>query len=178
MNSVSVEYSQKLTAIQKSLYAFILSMIPNKSEAEDILQETNLILCQKAGEYDPNKHFQGWAFKIARFQMMKHLTNSKRNKIQFSTDLLEEVASEEFDSRKIQAAQKALSIFYGLLPKSMQSIAKMRFKEELSLKIISKSVNRPLGAISSTLFRIRQKLVDCVEDKILSVESEIDFKKN
>ena len=60
----------------------------------------------------------------------------------------------------------------------MQSIAKMRFKEELSLKIISKSVNRPLGAISSTLFRIRQKLVDCVEDKILSVESEIDFKKN
>ena len=58
MNSVSVEYSQKLTAIQKSLYAFILSMIPNKSEAEDILQETNLILCQKAGEYDPSKHFR------------------------------------------------------------------------------------------------------------------------
>ena len=65
MNSVSVEYSQKLTAIQKSLYAFILSMIPNKSEAEDILQETNLILCQKALEYDPSKHFQGWAFKIS-----------------------------------------------------------------------------------------------------------------
>ena len=78
---------------------------PNKSEAEDILQETNLILCQKAGEYDPSKHFQGWAFKIARFQMMKYMTNSKRNKIQFSTELLEEVASknlilEKYNARK------------------------------------------------------------------------------
>ena len=111
-------------------------MIPNKSEAEDILQETNLILCQKAGEYDPNKHL-GWAFKIARFQMMKHLTNSKRNKIQFSTDLFEEVASEELTLGKYKLLE-SLSICYGL-PKSMQSIAKMRFKEEPSLKIISKS---------------------------------------
>ena len=84
MTTVSIEYSQKMTSIQKSLYAFILSLIPNRVEAEDILQETNLILCQKAEEYDPNGHFQGWAFKIARFQVMKHQTNRKRSKIHFS----------------------------------------------------------------------------------------------
>ena len=74
MNSVSIEYSQLLTSIQKSLYAFILSLLPNRSEAEDVLQETNLILCQKASEYDEDGHFQGWAFKIARYQVMKHMT--------------------------------------------------------------------------------------------------------
>ena len=178
MQTVSLEYSQKLTSIQKSLYGFILSMVPNRSEAEDILQETNLILCQKANEYDPEGHFQGWAFKIARFQVLKHMTNVKRSKLQFSTEFIEEVASEEFDSRKILATQKALAICYELLPESMKVIANLRFKQYQSIKFISKSVNRPLGAISSTLYRVRQKLVDCVQDKILTIESEMDFKKN
>ena len=78
----------------------------------------------------------------------------------------------------MQATQKALAICYELLPKSMQLIANLRFKQDESLKFISKSVNRPLGAISSTLYRVRQKLVDCVQDKVLSVEANMDFNKN
>jgi hypothetical protein len=35
-----------------------------------------------------------------------------------------------------------------------------------------------MGAISSTLYRIRQKLLDCVGEKLVLVEAEIDFKKS
>ena len=176
MSTVSIEYSQKLTSIQKSLYAFILSLFPNRTEAEDILQETNLILCKKASEYDPDGHFQAWAFKIARFQVMKHLTKQKRSKIHFSTEIIEEVAAEEFDSQRVAVVQKALGICYELLPENMKVIANLRFKQDFSLKIISEKVNRPMGAISSTLYRIRQKLSDCVKGKLHEVESEMDFR--
>ena len=60
----------------------------------------------------------------------------------------------------------------------MRFIAKLRFKKEKSIKDISKEVNRPMGAISSTLYRIRQKLLDCVSEKLVLVESEADFKKS
>ena len=123
MQSVSLEYSQKLTSIQKSLYGFILSMVPNRSEAEDILQETNLILCQKANEYDPGGHFQGWAFKIARFQVLKHMTNVKRSKLQFSTEFIEEVASEEFDV----LSTWELVLFLGLLAISSSLLSRLGF---------------------------------------------------
>ena len=176
MSTVSIEYSQKLTSIQKSLYAFILSLFPNRTEAEDILQETNLILCKKASEYDPDGHFQAWAFKIARFQVMKHLTKQKRSKIHVSTEIIEEVAAEEFDSQRVAVVQKALAICYELLPENMKVIANLRFKQDFSLKIISDQVNRPMGAISSTLYRIRQKLSDCVKGKLHEVESEMDFR--
>ena len=176
MSTVSIEYSQKLTSIQKSLYAFILSLFPNRTEAEDILQETNLILCKKASEYDPDGHFQAWAFKIARFQVMKYLTKQKRSKIHFSTEIIEEVAAEEFDSQRVAVVQKALAICYELLPENMKVIANLRFKQDFSLKIISDQVNRPMGAISSTLYRIRQKLNDCVKGKLHEVESEMDFR--
>ena len=176
--TVSFEFTHKITSIQKSLYGFILSLVPNRSEAEDILQETNLILCQKSEEYDPNGHFQGWAFKIARFQVMKHQTNRKRSKIYFSTEIIEDVAAEEFDKKKVLVVQKALSICYEELPQKMQIIAKLRFKKDKSLKYISAKVNRPMGAISSTLYRIRQKLLECVNEKVVIVESEMDFKKS
>jgi hypothetical protein len=35
-----------------------------------------------------------------------------------------------------------------------------------------------MGAISSTLYRIRQKLNDCVKEKVTIVESEMDFRKS
>ena len=51
-DSVSVEFSQQLTQIQRKLYSYILSLVPNRVEAEDILQESNFVLCRKAKEYD------------------------------------------------------------------------------------------------------------------------------
>ena len=56
-DSVSFEFSQKLVGVQKNLYSFILSLLANRSDAEDVLQETNLILCQKSKEYNLREIF-------------------------------------------------------------------------------------------------------------------------
>ena len=174
-NSVSFEFSQKLVGIQKNLYAFILGLLPNRSDAEDVLQETNLILCQKSKEYDPEGNFRSWAFNIARFQVLGHLTKKKRSKIYFSNELVETLASEEFDGRTHQLTQRALQICYELLPDHMREISRLRFKEDLSMKEISKRIQRPIGAISGTLFRIRQNLVQCVRIKLPQLEAESEL---
>ena len=174
-NSVSFEFSQKLVGVQRNLYSFILCLLPNRSDAEDVLQETNLILCQKSKEYDPEGNFRSWAFNIARYQVLAHLTKRKRSKIYFSNELVETLASEEFDARKHQLSQRALQICYDLLPAHMREISRMRFKEDLSMKDISKAMSRPIGAISGTLFRIRQNLIQCVRLKIPLLEAENDL---
>ena len=69
-DTVSVEFSQQLTQIQRKLYSYILSLVPNRTEAQDILQESNFVLCRKAEEYDKDRNFQAWAFRIARYQVM------------------------------------------------------------------------------------------------------------
>ena len=60
----------------------------------------------------------------------------------------------------------ALNKCYEELPISMKSIAKMRFKQNKSMKDISKETGRSLGAVSSTLSRIRSKLLTCTRSKI------------
>ena len=171
---IPFEYSRKLASIQRSLYAYILSILPHRADAEDILQETNLILCKKAKEYDPDGHFQGWAFRIARYQVMAHMTKSRRSKIHFSNELVDAMSEEDFDHQSVQLTQRALQLCYDLLPDHMKEIARLRFKEENNLKQISKAVGRPLGSISATLHRIRQKLMSCVQQKLPVLESEMD----
>ncbi len=172
---VPFDFSRKLTALQRSLYAYILTLLPNRADAEDVLQETNLILCRKANEYDPEGHFQGWAFQIARYQVMSQITKNKRNRLNFSTEIIETLAAEEFDSKSMALSQKALQLCYDLLPEHMKKIARLRFREESNLKDISAKVGRPLGSVSATLHRIRINLTDCVRKKLPLVEAESEL---
>ena len=172
---VPFDFSRKLTALQRSLYAYILTLLPNRTDAEDVLQETNLILCRKANEYDPEGHFQGWAFQIARYQVMAHITKSKRNRLQFSTDIIETLAAEQIDTKKLALSQKALQLCYDLLPEHMKQIVRLRFREESHLKDIALKVGRPIGSVSATLHRIRINLTNCVRKKLPLVEAENDL---
>ena len=98
------EFVELMSSFQGRLYGLILSLVANPDATNDILQETNLILCRKANEYDSKGHFQGWAFNIARYQVMGHISKFKRSKLFFSPDLIENLAEEALDLKDLDLA--------------------------------------------------------------------------
>ncbi|MCU0982757.1 MAG: hypothetical protein MUF25_26650 [Pirellulaceae bacterium] len=54
----SAEFLGCVSRAQRSLYAFILTLVRQPADAEDVLQETNLVLWQKAAEFDATRDFQ------------------------------------------------------------------------------------------------------------------------
>lgn len=79
-------YSAKIELIRPVLLKYIRSRITNFHQAEDIAQDVLLILAQKKNEFDPNKSFYSWAFRICNFQIRAFLTKSKRNKVFYGED--------------------------------------------------------------------------------------------
>lgn len=73
-------FENSVIKLYPSIFSFVRSRIYDKSSAEDVTHEVFLILCSKQHDYDPNKSFKAWCFSIARFQILKFITNSKRNK--------------------------------------------------------------------------------------------------
>lgn len=73
-------FENAVIELYPSIFSFIRSRIYDKSCAEDVTHEVFLILCSKQHDYDPNKSFKAWCFSIARFQILKFITNCKRNK--------------------------------------------------------------------------------------------------
>jgi RNA polymerase sigma factor (sigma-70 family) len=79
-------YDSKLTLISPHLLKFCKSRIYNEQDAEDVCQKSIYILIEKNKEYNKNKSFWSWAWKITRFQIMAYLTRRKRNREDVSGD--------------------------------------------------------------------------------------------
>ena len=128
-------YDTKLKLIRAPLLAFAKSRISNNEDAEDVTQNCLAILSQKRKEYDPNRSWSGWAFKICSFQIKAYFSKIKRNKIASILD--EENMFPEslgyFDSRMpfqdlIQKEKKSIS-------KQVMSILNKTEKEVFSLSL-------------------------------------------
>ena len=172
-NKTKVKFEQLLKSVQSKLFGYILAVIPNRHDAEDVLQQTNVILCKKQEEYEPNRaEFHSWAYNIARYQIMAHRTKHARSKICFSNELTEALAFESIDYETPHIKLKALNKCYKKLPDHMQTIAKLRFKKGLSMKEISLCVKRPLGSISATLSRVRSNIMGGIKTAYIEAEQE------
>ena len=57
---------------ERSIYGYILSHVPNISAADDICQNTNLLLWKAFGQFDSTRDFGVWARTIAYFQVLRY----------------------------------------------------------------------------------------------------------
>ena len=58
------EFVGLLTGHQSDIYLYLRSLVLNPDEASDILQDTNLVLWEKRGQFQMGTNFRAWAFQI------------------------------------------------------------------------------------------------------------------
>lgn len=54
-----------LTRNQRKIFAYIYTLVPNRADAEDILQETSVTIYKKFAEFELGTDFVAWANRIA-----------------------------------------------------------------------------------------------------------------
>src|SRR5215469_1922703 len=93
---------------QLALRAFILSLEPNFTEAEDLLQEVFLVITRKANEFQEGTNFFAWGCTIARFKLMELLRRRSRSQA-LSEEVIESLCSVEpeplFDDSRVVILQ-------------------------------------------------------------------------
>ena len=57
---------------ERGLYRYILSLVLNVAAADDISQNTSLLLWEEFGRFDLNTDFGAWARTIAYYQVLKY----------------------------------------------------------------------------------------------------------
>src|SRR4051812_43847731 len=83
-----------LTRSQGWLYGHILTLLPNREAARDVLQQVNLAIWRKADTFDPGRSFLGWAASIAHFQVQAYLRDRGRDRHRFDDALLSTFADD------------------------------------------------------------------------------------
>lgn len=156
-----------ITRHQGALHAYILSLLPNQSKADDVLQETNLVLWRKAAEYEQSRPFMPWACRIAYFQVKAALRDQSRDRHIFDPELLELLAAEDDSNLETTTAlDHALHDCLEQLPSEKRDLILHRYQPESSVNEMAAARNLSSGALAARLHRIRQMLESCVEGKL------------
>jgi RNA polymerase sigma-70 factor (ECF subfamily) len=161
------EYVQQLAENQARLYGYVYSLLGDHSRAADVVQETNLVLWRKLKEFDAEREFLPWAFAIARFQVMAHLRDRKRDRLLLDAELAELLSAEtQRQAEHVDAVRSALRACVALLTPENRSLIEHRYVRSVSIAEVALRVERTVGAIKVALLRIRRQLANCVQKRI------------
>jgi RNA polymerase sigma-70 factor (ECF subfamily) len=167
--AASAEFVTQITRVQRQLHAFILSMVWNATEADDILQQTNLVLWEKSAEFDASRTFLPWAMQFAQWQALAWLKSRLRQqqRMVIDDDLAKLLADEAaVDERAFDARRNALaSCLQKLRPEQRELIAR-RYEPEASVNALAAAGGVTAKAISDRLRRIHHALLECIQKTI------------
>ena len=161
------DFIELFTRHQRKLYLFILSQVPNTVDAEEILQETNLIIWRKCEEFRPGTNFLAWSSQIARYEVLKFLERRRRDRIQFSAEFIEQIAEEAVrESAELDSRRQALAICLSKLRPKDRELIDMRYAPGSNGLSIAQTLDRPVNSIYQSLARIRRTLLECVTRRL------------
>lgn len=163
------EFVMQLIESQGRLYAYILSLLLDKARARDLLQQTNLTLLQKEGDYEPGTNFLAWAHRIAFYEVLTDRRNRQRDKHLFSDELLALIATQASKKNEsLEDRSRALEHCLESLPESQRKLVVERYDADGGVAALAAKLNKTPAAISAALYRIRSALTECVERKLAS----------
>lgn len=156
-----------MTRHQRQIFAYIYTLVPRRHDAEDLLQETSLVICEKFSEFAPGTDFVAWACQIAYWRIRYSRQKFARSKVVFDQNVLDAVAQTagtliaELDER-----HEALGLCLQKLPARDRELVLTRYEPGCGVEEAARRSGRSLDAAYKALMRIRKLLFDCVSHQL------------
>ena len=107
----NADFVALLATCQRPIFLYAMSLLGNVDDAEEVVQESGLVLWKKFQEFQPGTDFIRWACQIARYQSLKVRARRFRGPQVFSNEFLAMIAtaSEEKTQAELESRRQALS---------------------------------------------------------------------
>lgn len=161
-------------ANRTALIAYARSLLGDYAAAEDVVQESFLVVVRKFDQFEEGTSLLAWCRAIVRLEVLRLRDQRKRERT-ITERLLDDAADAAFD--EFQTAvdrdeekrwQKALHSCVTRLPARGQNILRARFADDLSYQQIADRLGMTLEAVRKSLFRSKKQVRSCVESSLRS----------
>jgi RNA polymerase sigma-70 factor, ECF subfamily len=163
----SEEFVQLFTKSQRRVFLYILAQVSNPVEAEEILQETNMVIWNKCRTFEVGTNFLAWACRIASYEVLKYRDRQRRDKLVFSDEFIEQIAEEAVEnSDELERRRLALMQCLSKLKPKDRELIQQRYARGENGKSVAKVLGRPVNSIYQSLGRIRRSLFECINRRL------------
>jgi len=163
----SEEFVQLFSRNQRKIYLHILKQVGNPSDAEEILQETNVVIWSKFHRFQLGTNFVAWSFQIANFEVLKFREKKRSNRMVFAGDVLEAIAREaEERDDDLDLRRAALHECLRKLRPGDRELIQKRYQPGNSGQSIAEEMGRPANSVYQSIGRIRKTLFECINRRL------------
>lgn len=146
----------------RRLFGYILSLVPNYADAEELAQKVRLRLWEQFDEYDVEKDFGAWARTIAYYFVLAHRKAVAGRSSQLSDAAFKVIAERAAtEVERLDDWQWALQECLGQLNESKRQLL-MRYYSGETLREVAIQVGRSFDTVRHSVLRTRLALADCV----------------
>jgi RNA polymerase sigma-70 factor (ECF subfamily) len=152
---------------QGQVYSYILALVGNFSDADDVLQETSSKMWELFDSFQPGTDFLKWARSVAYYRVLEYRKKYKRNSKVIYTEEFLELVSESSPKHlsKTNEYMELLKSCVGKLQAPDASIIKMRYEKSMRVSEIASAVDRTVRNVYFSLSRIQRQLLKCMSRK-------------
>jgi RNA polymerase sigma factor (sigma-70 family) len=161
-------YSKIVERFRAQIFNFVLGMVKNRAEAEDLTQESFIKAFRALATFNSEYAFSTWLYKIAANNCIDHFR--KKKLVTYSLDA--PIAAKDGDLKRdfpdkaqgpdgrLISKEKSLQINKAIdsLPEKYKTAIMLRHKHDKSYEEIAEKLNIPLGTVKVRIFRAREML--------------------
>ncbi len=185
-------FVQLFAQTRDKLFSHIFALLPNWTDAEDVFQQTSLVLWRKFGEFNaevkkgispicdrrpeggrgdldlspfsPADAFLAWARRVAYFEVCNFRRVASRDRLQFDDDLLGHLAEDRGNlSESPSQKRDFLMDCIAKLTADQRTLLLQAYDDAMTIQQLAEEIGRAPQTIYNRLNQIRRTLFKCVE---------------
>jgi RNA polymerase sigma-70 factor, ECF subfamily len=163
----SREFARLWTAHGQRVYAYILTLLSNRADADEVFQDTAMTLWEKFERFDLTSNFRLWARGVA-FNKVRNFRQLRRHNVRvLSNESLELVSQTTMvQATELDRQHEFLSDCYAELTSADRELIDLRYRPGATMKTVALEVGRSVDAIYKALARIHWMLFECVRNAV------------
>ncbi|MBN1393413.1 MAG: sigma-70 family RNA polymerase sigma factor [Pirellulales bacterium] len=158
------ELAAHWTRAQRTVGAFVRTLITDFHQSEEVLQRVAIALVRKYDQYDPQRPFVAWAIGCAKLEALMFLRERGSERMMFDNALVERIAeSYQRSEQEASPLSKFLDECVEELDGRSRRAIQLRYAGNLRTVKIAQAMQITDGAARMLLSRARTMLRKCVE---------------
>lgn len=158
-------FLQLFLAHQRQLLQFLVALVPDWSDAEDLLQETSIAIWRNLDQFEPGTDFGAWTRHIARYEVLNFRRKRGRSRVIFSDATVERLAADLAASAMGphgDARRDALEGCLAKLSAREAELIRLRYQAGASTQAVAGRLGQSVQAVYRSLNKVHGLLLRCV----------------
>lgn len=157
------------------ILGFILALSPQRSDADDIFQETSAILWEKFDTYECGTNFRAWACTVAHFVVLSHRRKKSCQHV-FSDEALAAIADDALaEAESGESRNTALAKCLEKLPPGDRELIDLKYFCGRSSRQIAEAGSKSIYSVYRALSRVHGILLRCVRRTLAEDQAEAEI---